>query len=257
MIGFEIPLSAIQSTFLVFLRILSISLALPFLRKRIFPGLIAIFALVLAMIAVNLLDPLQRVFINSLTVFVFGAIQEVLIGGLIGFLVSLALGAVQFAGQIVGFQMGFVMGAVIDPISGEQESPLSQFYSLLSGMLFLAIDGHLIILNALMESLKALPPLFSYVDPQAVKGLFFMFTHIFVVAIKIAAPVLAVSILTTISFAISARLAPQLNIFFVLLPFKILLGLFALMFSLSVMSVVARDHYWKILDMALSILKGV
>lgn len=256
MIGISIPIGSIQAIFFIFIRILSIAFALPFVRQRVPAPFITFFSLILATIVANTAEEVEGLFVNSLGVLVAGCIQEVLIGGLIGMLVYLTLETVQIAGRIVGFQMGFAMGAVIDPISGEQDTSLSQVYSILGGMLFLAVDGHLVIVKALVDSLRTLPPLFSFLEPRVFLEVLPIYSHIFITSIKIAGPVLATAILTTISFAISAKLAPQLNIFFILLPFKILLGLIALMLSLSVAGFVIRDFYENMLKSIVFIFSG-
>ncbi|MFN3534376.1 MAG: flagellar biosynthetic protein FliR [Desulfatiglandales bacterium] len=241
--------------FLIFVRILSIAFAFPFVRNSVPKPFVVLFCLVVAIISATA-KAVSGSYIDSLGLLFLGCLQEVLIGALIGLLVNLALEAVQMAGRIVGFQMAFAMGAVVEPISGEQDTSLSQLYNLFGAMLFFGLDCHLVILKAIIESLHTLPPFFSPMMPERISQIFPIFGAIFVVAIKISAPVLATLILTSLSFGMAAKLTPQLNIFFVLLPFKILVGLMALVFSISFTCFGVKDFYNNFLKLIISFLTG-
>jgi len=243
MLGISIPLATIQSVLFIFVRILSIAMALPFFKKGVPTGFIIVFALVVAINSSLVLEPKSGVIVDSIWFFLLGCIQEIALGAIIGLICRIAFETVEMAGRIVGFQMGFALGAVMDPTSGEQDSSLSQMYNLLGVFIFFAIDGHLFLMKTLMESVKEIPPFFSTIKFENISMIFQLLSFIFILAIKISAPVLAALILSTLSMAIMARVAPQLNTFFVLLPMKILVGLLALMFSIPILGHLLKEHF--------------
>jgi|GEM_PF-422270 len=247
MLGISIPLNTIQTVLFIFVRTLSIAFALPFFKKGVPTGFIVIFALVVAINSSLVLEFKDVVIVDSIWIFFVGCIQEIILGVTIGLIARIAFETVEMAGRIVGFQMGFALGAVVDPISGEQDTSLSQMYNLLGVFMFLAIDGHLFLMKTLIESIKQIPPFFSSPKFENIAIIFHFLKVIFILAIKISAPVLAALILSTIAMAIMARIAPQLNTFFILLPMKILIGLLALMFCIPVLGHVLKEHFGYVL----------
>ena len=161
-------------------------------------------------------------------------IKEVVWGFLIGFACQLVFIGVQFSGQITGFQMGFGVVNVIDPQSGGQVSIISRLQYLLAVLIFLAMDGHHFLLQALASSFDLLPLGQIEFASAAGERLLRLTGGVFLIAVKIAAPVMVSLLLTSVALGILARTVPQMNVFIVGFPLKIGIGMIALACSLPV-----------------------
>lgn len=160
-------------------------------------------------------------------------LREALIGMLFGFITGILFYAIQFAGHFISFQMGFAMVQVIDPQSQERVPIIGQFYFILSILLFLLINGHHLVLNVLVESFSIVPIGTGVLSRELTGSLTLIGGRVFVLAVKIASPILVTLFLTDVMMGIIARTVPQMNVFFVSLPLKIGLGLMLVVMTLS------------------------
>ncbi|MEW5723323.1 MAG: flagellar biosynthetic protein FliR, partial [Thermodesulfobacteriota bacterium] len=145
----------------------------------------------------------------------------------------LILEGVQLAGQCLGYQMGFAVANVIDPQSGAQASVLSQFSYILALIVFLSVNGHYVVLKALRESFELVPPGRLDLAPLVLSEVSRGMSQMFIIAVKIGAPALAVLFCTQVSMGIVAKSVPQMNVLFVGMPLYIVVGLFVFGLSLS------------------------
>src|SRR5258708_19328421 len=148
------------------------------------------------------------------------------------------------AGQIIDIQVGFGLVNVIDPVNNVQISVLGQFYYLIALLYFLALDGHHYLLKALGESFKLVPPgslvWFKQASAAGPK-LSDFFTKLFIIAIQVAGPSVAVLFLTNITMGLLSRTIPQMNVFIVGLPANVLVGLAVTIVSMKFMGTVLRS----------------
>ena len=158
--------------------------------------------------------------------------REVAVGLVMAFGVEALFGAVWLAGQLVDLPMGFSVVNVIDPTL-QQETPLvGQFYLLLTTLVLFAVNGHHELIRALMESVRVLPPGQPGFFPAVTDGAVAAFARAFVLGLRMAAPVMAAMFLADVALAVVARAVPQLNVFVVGFPVKLLLGFAALLLAL-------------------------
>ena len=150
---------------------------------------------------------------------------EFLLGLIISIIIRSIFCAIQTAGEIIGFQMGFSMMNVVDPLSGGSVSLISQFLYIVGILLFLSLNGHLYLIKVFLQSFKFVPPGSFLINDTVFNNILFFSSNIFGMAVKIAAPVMAIELLISFSFAVIARIAPQINILFVGFPIKIAVGL--------------------------------
>ena len=149
---------------------------------------------------------------------------EVILGLLLNILVSFLFAAVQSAGSIMGFSMGFTLMNSIDPMTGASESGLGHLMNQVTTMLFLSLNGHLVLIGALAQSFKLVPPGGLLINPVLGEHLITFSSQIFVMALKIAAPIMASIFMVDLALALVARAAPQMNVLFVGFPLKIGVG---------------------------------
>ena len=150
---------------------------------------------------------------------------DVTIGLGIAFIARLIFGAVQVAGTVVDFQMGFGVVNVIDPQTDTQVSVTAQFHNILAILVFLAIDAHHFIIQAIVDSFFIINPAevsFSGITPEYMLHLF---SGTFTTAVKIAAPIMAILFFLSVGLGLVARTVPQMNVFIVGFPLQIGVGL--------------------------------
>lgn len=229
MATFNISLIQIQSFLLIFLRVGAILFSAPIFNYQ---GAPTLFKLGLTISITFLLYPLVKVnvvgFDASLVMFALMVASEIAVGLIIGFAMQTIFVGIQLAGQIAGFQMGLSIVNVIDPNYSMQVPILSQFLNLFAMLVFLTLDAHHWFVKALTESFVLVPPLEYHMNNGLLPPILTLAGNIFVVAIKIAAPIIVSLLLTTVALGLLARIVPQMNIFIVAMPLKILVGLFFL-----------------------------
>ncbi|MDP3331199.1 MAG: flagellar biosynthetic protein FliR [Methylococcaceae bacterium] len=159
-------------------------------------------------------------------------IQQVMIGLITGFVLQMVFAAVVFAGQAVALSMGLGFSTMVDPQNGQQVPVVAQFYTMTTTLIFLAMDGHLLLIQMLMDSFTSLP---IGIDGIAKAGLWSIITwssHMFTGGLLLAMPLMISLLLVNISFGVAARAAPQLQIFSVGFPVTLMFGLLLMWLTL-------------------------
>lgn len=151
--------------------------------------------------------------------------SEIIIGLLMGFAIIIFFSAVQFAGQIIGLQMGLAVANLSDPMGAGQISIISEFYYLLSLLIFVTINGHHFIIEALVECFERVPVGGAVFNPAISDYLITLTGMVFIVAVKLAAPVIITLFIINSILGIIARTVPQMNVFIVGFPLAIGVGL--------------------------------
>lgn len=166
---------------------------------------------------------------------------EIILGLILGLLVLVLFSAVQFGGQIIGFQMGFAMVNVMDPITGVSNAVTAHFLYMCTMLTFLVLNGHLQLLKAVGTSFEYIPPGGLLITPNLATHIFEFSNLMFVLAIKIAAPVMAALFLVDLALALISRAAPQMHVLVLGFPIKITVGFFFLATMFSIMSIYVGD----------------
>lgn len=156
--------------------------------------------------------------------------KEVLVGLVIGFVIYTLTAIFQGAGQLIDFQMGFTMGASIDPVYGVQSPMMGNFQMLLATMLLLSTNAHHFLIAALVKSYAYIP-----INPSNMPSNYLYYAqlveHVFSLAIQLAIPVFGALLVSDIGVGLLTRTVPQLNIFSVVFPVKIIFGFILLFLS--------------------------
>ncbi len=171
---------------------------------------------------------------------------EIILGLILGLLVLCLFSAVQFGGQLIGFQMGFAMVNVVDPITGVSNAVTAHFLYMCTMLTFLVLNGHLALLNAVGMSFDYIPPGGLLITPGLGTHIFAFSKLIFVLAIKIAAPVMAALFLVDLALALISRAAPQMHVLVLGFPIKISVGFFFLGIMFTIMSIYVNDFLQEI-----------
>ena len=160
------------------------------------------------------------------------AIREVGIGFAIGFVLQLVFGAVVYAGQAVSMTMGLGFAMAVDPQNGVQVPVLSQMYVILATLLFLSINGHLILIATVIDSYQLLPANLSGIPVSSLGEVAALGSKVFASGISLALPAMAALLMVNVTFGVITRTAPQLNIFAVGFPMTLLGGFFVLFINM-------------------------
>jgi flagellar biosynthetic protein FliR len=230
----DAALVQLQVYMLEAIRISAIFMTAPLLGSRNTPAMVKVgFAFLLAMLLYPVLDKNVTLPSESLP-YVLLIFKQILIGAILGYAANFIFAAIQLAGQIVDLQMGFGIVNVIDPMSNTQVSIIGQFQFVLGMLIFLSINGHHFLFQALNDSFRFVPLTSVGLTEVTASRLGDLFVNMFIIAFKIAGPATLALVLTNVTLGMIARTIPQMNVFIVGLPLNILVGLAAILISLPV-----------------------
>lgn len=182
-------------------------------------------------------------------------LSELILGLTMALCVHFVFAAIQTGGDFIGFQMGLTMVSIMDPASGARVSVTSQILYMVTMLIFLSLNGHLHILRALIDSFALIPPGGILVSPPLVSTIIRLSANIFVVAIKIAAPVMVALFMVELALALMGRAAPQMNLMTMGFPLKISVGFFFLGLLFSIMANHVEDFIVRMAPMFQHILR--
>ncbi len=218
-----------------FIRALALFSALPVLGTRNVPARVRVaLAGFIALAAQPSLPAMPVVALDSLPAALL-VVQQVVVGLSLGFAVRIVFAAVEAAGELVGLEMGLNFAGFFDPISATQATAASRFFGTLVAWLFICINGHLLVIAALVHSFQTFPvgpePLafLRAVQPQTWGAL------IFATGLWIALPMVAMLLFVNLVLGVISRVAPQINIFAVGFPVTLSVGLVGMMLTLPML----------------------
>lgn len=217
----------IISFVLVFVRVGIIFGTVPFFSAELLPRRITtIIAFFLSLVLMPVVPPsgmsAESLNVISLTVLI---IHELMIGLCLGLSVNVIFAGAQIAGQLAGFQMGFAIANVVDPMTGVDAPITSNLLYIVTFLLFLSFGGHHMLIKALVESYYIIPIEARFPQQGFLVASLTYAGQMFVIAMKMAAPVIGVLLLINIAFAMVARAIPQMNVFIMSFPLTIAVGL--------------------------------
>lgn len=163
-------------------------------------------------------------------------LQEVVIGLALGFILQVAFAVPLIAAEQIAGTMGLALATSVDPASGSQSGAVGQFFSLFLIFIFLALGAHLLWLELVLESYRAMPPGASVFAAQSAKHLVDFAGLAFLTAAAIALPVVLVLLLVQVVTGVLSRSAPALNLFALGLPAGVLTGIAALIAALPILT---------------------
>ncbi|VAV85221.1 Flagellar biosynthesis protein FliR [hydrothermal vent metagenome] len=240
-------------TFLfVFMRTGSIILLAPVFGTSTVPlrlklGLVVLLSVVLFSIVPPVSMP------QDLIGLTLGLGAEVAIGAVIGLAARFVFASFEFAGQVVGFQMGLGMANVYDPINSVQITVLGKLMSIMSMLVFLSINGHIMVIAALKKSFAVIPPYGFQFSGTLMEQILYMSKDVFVIGAKIATPVMGTLLLVNIGLGIGAKAVPALNMFVIGFAIAIMVGFMVIGLSIefyqSAMVNAFQGMWWKIFKM--------
>ena len=209
-------------------RVVGFLMSVPILSTNNIPPYMKIgFAVVLSFIVFPLVEPINQANNHILTLFIFIG-KESITGILLGFICYLFFSVVYLAGHIVDMELGFSIASVINP-EDETEIPLmANLFYMIASLIFFAINGHHLLIQGLVNSFRIMPLGSLSFNYFMIDNIINITMSTFILAVKIAGPVIVSIFLSNILLGILARTMPQMNVFVVGMPLKIIVGLLIL-----------------------------
>ncbi|MDY7548026.1 flagellar biosynthetic protein FliR [Glaciimonas sp. GNP009] len=171
--------------------------------------------------------------------------QQVIIGGAMGFCMKMVFAAVQSAGDYAGLQMGLSFASFFDPTSGGNTMVLSRLLNMLAMLIFLALDGHLMVIATLAESFHILPISDAPLSANGWYVLVLAGANVFSAGLMLALPLIAALLTLNLAMGILNRASPQLSIFAVGFPLTLLGGIVVLQMLIPHLGVfLEREFAW-------------
>jgi flagellar biosynthesis protein FliR len=220
----EVPMATLAALLLGTARAAGFILLAPPFNSRVIPAPVkGAFALALSVLLSTQIAPgLPEPTAGWLAV---TAITEVVIGAALGFVVQVLFTAVQLAGDLIDLMGGFSLQPAYDPLSMTSNQTVGRLHYLLACTLLFTSGGHLLIVRGFATSYEGMPVGGSVPTDQIAQVLVTAFAMMFLAALQIAGPMVAVLLLADVALALLSRAAPALNIFAIGFPVKIMLTL--------------------------------
>lgn len=160
-------------------------------------------------------------------------VQELFLGMLMGFVLQLVFQVFIIGGQIISMQAGLGFAVMVDPASKASVPLVSQLYLMMTTLIFLALNGHLAIIGALIESFRIMPVGKASLDMSVIWSVIVFSGWMFKEAVLISIPAILSLLIVSLSFGIMTRVAPQLNIFSLGFPITLLMSFVIIKIGLS------------------------
>ncbi|KPF66062.1 flagellar biosynthetic protein FliR [beta proteobacterium AAP99] len=217
-----------------FIRVLALFSVAPFLGNRAVPTRVRI---ALAALIALLLAPDVPASARTLDLVpMFGlAVQQVLIGLTIGFTVRLVFAAIELAGELIGLQMGLGFASFFDPTQGGQSNAVNRMMGVLTMLLFLAMNGHYLLLAAITKSFELFPVGSNPLGVLSAVPMMQLGAQMFEIALTIALPFIVLIGFMNLALGVMSRVAPQFQVFSLAFPVTVISGLVALFITLPFM----------------------
>lgn len=222
----------ILAAFLIFVRVSSMMMTAPYFSSATFPVQVKIFFALITSILLYPVIPADNVMIplDAGSVFLGTTIIiEVLVGVAMGLIGQLVFAGLEMAGRLISLQIVLGFASVVDTMTQEQSTAVSNLFSMIAVLVFLSIDGDKVYIMALAKSFEVIP--LSQAEVHLI-GPYMLDTavYLFMIAVQISSPFIVVIFIIDLALAIFARIMPQANLMFIALPIKLTVGFFLLLF---------------------------
>ena len=229
---------------LVLLRVSTLLFMMPVFSSRTIPATVkAAMSMILAILLTPVVHVSAELFPGSAAGMLLMAASEIFIAMTLSLCLRMVFAGLEIAGQMVGIQMGLSVANVMDPQSGTQSVIVAQFAYMIAILLFLVSGGHHAILRVLLESFQILPPGQLILSKSLYNIIMAMGHEMFILSIKLMAPVMGILLLSQVALGILAKLVPQINMLIVSFNLNVALGLF--FFGLTL------QFFWPVLGRSL------
>lgn len=242
----------VSPVFWPFLRTLAVFTSAPIFSSRAFPMRAKIALAFLVALAVQATLPVAPVIGFNDPGALGAAVQQVVVGLSIGFAIRVVFAAAELAGEVVGFQMGLNFAAFFDPAMNGQSSAVARFFTYVTYLLFVVLNGHIMVLMAINRSFKHFPVEQGFLEAMAKLRLYELGSALFSSALWMALPMVGMLMFVNVALGIISRVAPQMNIFAVGFPITLVVGMVGIAFTLPML----EQPYIALMEQAIALFAG-
>lgn len=240
-------LSALALFIWPFMRISSMFISIPIFSVKALPAKVRVIAaFLITLVVIPVLPDVPDIAIFSYQGLMV-AVQQIMIGLATGFVLQMVFAVMLVGGQSTAYSMGLGFASMVDPATGIQVPVIAQVFVVSSSLMFLGVNGHLLLIEMLVESFNTLPIAVVGFSRDDLWKIIAWSSQMFVGGVLLALPVMSALLFVNISFGVAARAAPQLQIFGVGFPITIMLGMVLIWVSiangLNVFSEVLSDGF--------------
>lgn len=216
-----------------FVRIAGLLMVMPLIGSRLLNQRVRlVLALGVTIAVVPVLPPMVKVDALSVASLMI-ILQQFLIGVVLGFAVELLMQVYVIAGQIIAMQTGLGIATTVDPSQGASVVVISQFFLFLVSLVFISLNGHLVLIEIVVDSFRTIPVGFEGVDAQSFSAIVKWGSWMFSAALVLSLPAIVSLLIVNLAFGVMTRAAPQLNIFALGFPVTMMMGLFIIWLNAS------------------------
>ncbi len=225
-------LNSVELFLLIFVRMTGLFVIAPIFGRNM-PAYIKIgIALTTAILMASVVKVDNIIEINGYLLYAFYIIKEFIVGLVIGFVSYALFTSIYIAGQIIDMQIGFGMVNVFDPITNIQVPITANLYYMVAMLIFLATNGHHLLIKALYQSFKIVPIGSAGMGSNMKDNIIEIFQQMFSIGFKIAAPIVAAILIADVVLGIISKTIPQMNVFVLGMPLKILVGIVLILITI-------------------------
>lgn len=228
-----INVNSIPVFLLILVRVSAFFVTLPLFSYRTIPGHFKIgFSFFLSLIIFYTVD-VTVIEIDG--TYILLVLKEAMVGLLVGLIAYILLSAIQIAGGFIDFQMGFAIANVVDPQTGAQSPLMGQYFYIIALLFLLSVNGHHLLIDGIHNSYQfiSIDAFIPFQNGSIADFVINTFNKMFLIAFQMAIPIVGCLFLVDVALGIIARTVPQLNVFVVGLPLKILVSFMAIFVFLS------------------------
>jgi flagellar biosynthetic protein FliR len=231
--------------FLLFIRISGLLISSPIFGRKNIPNIAKIgFCAVLTVVFMSgIPEPAAYPVYNSLPIYALAVIGELAFGVAMGFVLTAIFSLTMTAGAIMDYQIGYSMASIYDFQNNTQTPITGSLFNILMLILFLMYDGHLKLVEVIYRTIEAIPIGTAMAPPDILMVAAEVMTKSFVLSVMVAMPVLAAGIMIEIALGAVIKTVPQMNMFVVGIPLKIIVGLFVLLMTFSLFANFTKDIF--------------
>ncbi len=244
--------------FLIFLRIFSALMAAPVFSHKAIPAVSKVFiSFIIAYIVFNTVNSPEIVIEPNVWWIAVNAIKEIFTGLIIGYTLNFIFYGINFAGTLIGFDIGLAMATIFNPVDDSNGNVIGQLIYFLALLMFFIINGHHYVIQALAYSFRVIPLSEVTITGTVLDLLIKYSAAVFIIAVKIAAPILVSFFLIHIAEGILARIIPQMQVFFVTYPIKIGVGFLILLLLVPLYVNLIKNLLYDFEDKLLTLVKAM
>jgi flagellar biosynthetic protein FliR len=237
-------IASIEHFILVFIRISAALAVLPIFRHHSVPSTVkACLAMAMAFLIAPLVPHANVPVTGTIGDFAYMGLSETLCGLLMGFAGQFIFYSIEICGRIIGLQSGLSIVSTIDPNSEQQSDILTQIYEMLAILVFLSLDGHLMMLNAVRQSFDAIAIGGLSIDGKLAEWSIAQAGVVLARGVQLAAPMMVTLFLSDVALGILTRVAPTMNVFVLGFPLKVGITLLFTALTTSTVAAIFSEQY--------------